>query len=226
MKQKHFLLPILMTIAFIFITVSAICSGQSFLRIVPLYISLIVALLQSRVNRYAPLLGGINSILYFIVYLYYRLYVSAVFALAISFPIQIITFIRWSRHPWKNSTELKKMSNLQRAVVTLGSITAWLIFCFVLSKTDAQYREIDTAITIVGIVASFLTMLSYYEYTVFMLISGTLSITLYTLMLKSNPEQITYLGYSVYSLICQMIAFRNIHILYQEQREERKKEKL
>lgn len=220
MKQKSFLLPILMAITVLFITVTGICFGQSFLRILPLYISLIVALLQSRVNRYAPLLGGINSILYFIVYLYYHLYASAVFALAISCPVQIITFILWSRHPWKNSTVLKKMSNFQRVAVTIGSLAAWLTLCFGLSKTDAQYRELDTAITVLGIVSSLLTMLSYREYTVVMLMSGTLSIVLYALMLWRNPEQITYLGYAVYSMVCQIIAFCNVNILYQEQRKE------
>ena len=54
---------IIMVITFVFITVSGLVYKQSFLRILPLYISLLIALLQSEVNRYANLVGGLNSII-------------------------------------------------------------------------------------------------------------------------------------------------------------------
>ena len=41
---------IIMVITFVFITVSGLVYKQSFLRILPLYISLLIALLQSEVN--------------------------------------------------------------------------------------------------------------------------------------------------------------------------------
>jgi hypothetical protein len=55
------------------ITIAGFLFHQSFFRILPLYISLIIALLQSRMIRYASLIGGINSILYALVYAHYPL---------------------------------------------------------------------------------------------------------------------------------------------------------
>ena len=53
----------LMAVTAILITVTGILFHQSFIRILPLYVSLVVGVLQSRANRYASLLGGMNSIL-------------------------------------------------------------------------------------------------------------------------------------------------------------------
>ena len=79
----------------VLITVTGVYFNQSFLRILPLYNSLVIASLQSRVNRYSNLLGSINSLLYTVVYFHYNLYASALSALLFSFPMQMITFIRF-----------------------------------------------------------------------------------------------------------------------------------
>ena len=55
---------ILLAVTAILITVTGILFRQNFLHILPLYVSLVVGILQSRANRYACLLGGLNSILY------------------------------------------------------------------------------------------------------------------------------------------------------------------
>ena len=71
----------------VLITVTGIKFNQSFFRILPLFISLFVANLQSRVNRYGSLLGSINSLIYAGVYVYYGLYASVLSALLVSFHI-------------------------------------------------------------------------------------------------------------------------------------------
>ena len=55
---------ILMAVTAVLITVTGIIFKQSFFRILPLYVSLVIGYLQTRMSRYAPLMGGINSILY------------------------------------------------------------------------------------------------------------------------------------------------------------------
>ena len=82
-----------MGITGVLITIAGVYYKQDFLRILPLYISLIIASLQSRVNRYASLLGSINSLLYGAVYIFYGIYASAISAFLFSFPIQMLTFI-------------------------------------------------------------------------------------------------------------------------------------
>ncbi|MBQ4604555.1 MAG: nicotinamide mononucleotide transporter, partial [Clostridia bacterium] len=123
-SKKDIFIFILMGITAILITVAGIYFHQSFLRILPLYISLIVGLLQSRINRYASLLGSINSLLYGAVYFYYGLYGSVFSAILFSFPIQLLTFIRWNKNKWNNSTMLRKLTAKQRVLMALSFIAA------------------------------------------------------------------------------------------------------
>lgn len=69
------------------ITVSGIYTRQAVLNILPLYVSLVIGMLQSRVNRFASLMGSLNSVLYGVVYIYFNLYGSALSALLFSCPI-------------------------------------------------------------------------------------------------------------------------------------------
>ena len=64
------------------ITVAAIVFRQSFFRVFPTYVSLVIGLLLALVNRYANLVGGCNAILHGIVAMYYnanRLYLRLVY---------------------------------------------------------------------------------------------------------------------------------------------------
>ena len=208
---------ILMGITAIGITVTGIVFGQSFLRILPLYISLTIALLQSRANRYAPLIGGINSILYCIVYIHYRLYGQAAYALLVSCPLQIVTFIRWSRNKWGNSTRFRQMTWKQRLVTLLGFGGALLGLWLVLSLTDSNYAILDSLTTMLGILISFLTMFAFVEYAPLMLVSASISIVLHLSMIGEFPDQTTYLVYSLYAFVCQCMAFVRIRKLYRSQ---------
>ncbi len=217
--KENFPLLIAMALTAVLITVTGILFRQSFLRILPLYISLIVGLLQSRVNRYASLLGGINSILYALVYLHYHLYGSAIYAVLVSCPIQIITFVRWSKKPWGKSTVFRKMNWKQRVLTALGYASSLCLLLLILSFTDANYVVLDSAITLLGILNSLLMMFAFIEYTVLMIVGNVLNMSLYITMIQDTPEQITYLIYSVYSLICILLAFFRSKKFYREQQE-------
>ena len=69
LSKKDIAIYIMMAVTGISITVAGIVFDQSFLRILPLYVSLIISTLQTKVNRFALLLGGVNSILYGVVYI-------------------------------------------------------------------------------------------------------------------------------------------------------------
>jgi len=64
MNKKRIFVILLAIAAFSLITFTGIKYSQSFLRMLPLYISLSVMLLQTKANRYSFLIGGLNSILY------------------------------------------------------------------------------------------------------------------------------------------------------------------
>ena len=221
MNRKPFIkyLPyILMAVTAVLITAAGIFYHQAFLRILPLYISLVIGYLQSRLSRYASLLGGINSLLYAYVYFHYRLFGSMAYAILISCPIQILTFLRWRKNPWKGSTVFKRMTNKQRVLLAAGFAAVWSSLYLILSLTGSSYILFDNTVTLFGILISFLTMFAYVEYTFLMLPSSLINIGLYTAMLAANPEQSTFLIYSFYSFICQCFAFVNARKLYAEQR--------
>ena len=203
----------------ILITIAGVYYQQSFLRILPLYVSLVISLLQTRISRFASLMGGINSLLYGAVYIYYSLYGSAFSALLFSFPIQILTFIRWNKNKWEHSTVLRKMSWKQRVVVLFGFIGALAAMWILLPLIGAKYVFLDSIINLLGILIYFLTMFAFVEYTFLMIINGVISIILYITMLSDSPEIATYLIYSVYSFICIVFAFFQAKRLYDTQQQ-------
>lgn len=199
------------------ITVTGIVLKQSFTNILPLYISLIIALMQSKVNRIAYLIGAANSILYAVVYVHFKLYASAAYAVLFSCTIQLFTYFLWSRRPSGKATVFRKMKPIQRIIVALGFAAAWVIVYAVISATDSGYRIFDVSVSLLGILVSLLTMLAYIEYVPLMILSQLISIGLYLVMMRENPAQITYLILTLFSLTCQLRALKKVHILYKQQ---------
>ncbi|MBR3869498.1 MAG: nicotinamide mononucleotide transporter [Clostridia bacterium] len=204
----------------ILITVTGIYFRQSFFRILPLYISLIVAFLQSRVNRYGSLLGSANSLIYAAVYVYYSLYASVLSALLVSFPIQLLTFIRWNRNKWEQSTVLRRMKPKYMALLLLGFSILLVAMWFILPHLGAQYVFLDSTVTILGTLTSFLTMFAFVEYTFFMVVNCFLNIALYVQMVPDSPDTITYLVFAVYSFICAVIGAVSATKIYKSQQKE------
>ena len=201
----------------VLITVAGVYFKQSFLRILPLYVSLIIAMLQSRVNRYASLMGSINSLLYGAVYFYYNLYGAAFSAILFSYPIQLLTFIRWNKNKWEHSTVLKKLPNKYRLLILIGFAVSLAGMWFVLPLLGSEYVFLDSVTTLLGIVIYFMTMFAYFEYTFLMIINGIITIVLYITMLPDTPETATYLIFSVYSFICITLSFFQAKKLYNSQ---------
>lgn len=220
LSKKDVFIYILMALTGILITVTGIYYKQSFLRILPLYNSLIIAMLQSRVNRYSNLLGSINSLLYAAVYFYYKLYASFFSALLFSFPMQMITFIRWNKNKWESSTVLKKLSWKMRAVLIAGYGIMVIVMWRVLPLLGAEYAFLDSATNILGVFVLFLTMFAYIEYTTCMMINGVIGIALYVAMLEKSPETMPFLIFSVYSFICICFAYFEAKRLYKKQNKE------
>ena len=199
------------------ITVTGIIFEQEPLRIAPLYVSLTVGMLQSGANRYANLIGSINSILYFIVYMSFGLYAMAFNALLISCPMQLITFIRWNKNKYRGSTKFRSLKGWQWAVVIAASVTAYAILMLILDATDAAYPYIDNAMTVLGTLNPVLALLSFMEYSFIAPLIGVCSIFLDITMMRDHPAQITYLIYSLYSMICIIRQFFSVRALWREQ---------
>lgn len=220
LSKKDIFVFVLMGVTAVSITAAGIYFKQSFLNILPLYNSLVVGMLQSRVNRYASLVGSLNSLLYGAVYFYYGLYGSLFSAVLFSFPIQLLTFLRWNKNKWKHSTVLRKLTAKQRILLALGCVATLVIMWIVLPLIGSQYVFLDSITNIIGIVIYFLTMFAFVEYTFLMVINGIIGIALYVQMLGESPEMTTYLIFSIYSFICIVLAFFQAKKIYKNQQAE------
>ena len=209
---------VLLVVTAICITASGILYKQPLLHILPLYISLFISLLQSRVNRIAYLIGAGNSILYAIVYWHFRLYASAVYAILFSFTIQLATYFLWSKHPSGKATIFRAMKPRQRIGMVLVFIAVWAALYAILSATGSAYRFFDISYSLLGILVSILTMLAFIEYGPLMILSQFISIGLYLAMMRDNPAQITYLIYTLFSMMCQFMALKKIVALRNKQK--------
>ena len=111
----------------------------------------------------------------------------------------------------------------------LGTAVVWAGLCLVyifivkenyLATTNFIIRLLDNVATITGVVATILMMLRFVEY-VPLQITGLFSgLAIYSIMLPSEPAQITYIIYSVYSSICAFIAIHNMRKRYRKQQED------
>lgn len=217
LSKKDVFIFVLMGITAVGITVSGIYTRQAVLNILPLYVSLIIGMLQSRVNRFASLMGSMNSILYGVVYIYFNLYGSAFSALLFSCPIQLLTFIRWSKNKRGNTTKLRKMTAKQRVLMTVGFCALLLVMWWVLPLIGSEYVFLDSATTLLGILIYFLTMFAFIEYPVLMIVNGIINIALYITMLEEKPEIIPHLIFAVYSFVCILFAAFEAKRLYNVQ---------
>ena len=224
--KKNAFLYTLQILAFIGILVTGIVYKQQALRIIPLFVSLIVMFLQSNVNRFNFLLGGINSAFYAIAYFSMELYSQAIYALLFSLPLQIISFVNWNKKADGYSTKLLKMPNKYRALLFTGVAIVWasvcLIYYFPLNYQEKELTSIikmllDNVTTVFGIVATILMMLRFIEYAPLQITGLVSSLFIYFVMLPTEPRQITFIIYTVYALICSVIAIRNMKKRYRAQ---------
>lgn len=212
---------IFLILTFLSITVTGIIFKQQFIRILPLFISLFVVMLQANANRYAYIAGAINCLIYTYVYIQMGLYGQVVSTIFLSFPIQILTFLNWRKHAYKSSVIFKKMSNKTRVCISALVVVVWVGMFVLLNALNSNHAILDNTTSILGILVSILTMLAYIEYSYLWIINTFLSVFLYVQVAIDDPAQITYVIYAVYSFVCTVIAFINVTKLYKVQRKER-----
>lgn len=213
-KPKE-LIPIF--IMAVLLTVSGIIFHQSFFRILPLFISLAVMILQSKVSRYAFLMGGLNSILYAIVYFYYGLYGVAAQAFLFSFPMQIITFFNWKKNSEKGTVKFRRMKKWQISVCIAAFAAAWAGLYFLLKRLGSDYAVLDNTVTLLGIFTSVLTVFAYIEYAWLNLSVSIINIFLYIQVIPDHPDQVTYLIYGLYALVCVSMHFARARKAWKQQ---------
>ena len=109
------------------------------------------------------------------------------------------------------------MSWKTRGVVALIFALCMALTCVILTALGSSYIILDAAMMLIGVFTMVLTFLSFVEYSWFMLCTGVVSIILDAVMMADNPARITFLVFSVYSMICVTLQFITVQKLYKEQ---------
>ncbi len=210
---------IIIVITGIAILITGILCKQEFFLMIPLFISLFVMAFQSEANRIGPLMGSINSLLYAGCYIYMGVYLSAVQALLLSFPIQLITFFRWKKNAYKKTAVFKKMSAKTRIVFSVCVLALWATLAGVCYYLNYEYALLDSILFLLGVIVQVLTMLAFIEYTYLWIVQAVIGLFLNVQMVFVDPKETTYLIYGVYALYCVIGAFISVQKFYKEQQQ-------
>ncbi len=216
--RENWLTLLLMLLCAVGITVTAVIFKQSPLRVGPMYVSLVISVMQARAIRFAPLLGGFNSIWHGFVGLYYGLVANAMSCFLFSCPLQLITFWRWQKHKYGASTEFRKLSWKGRGVVAAAFVAAWAVVAFALNKIGSSYQVLDNISTLLGILVTILAMLSFIEYAPLQLVSCVIGTCLTLLVIRDQVEYTPTLIYNLYSTFCVTLGVISVTKLYKEQK--------
>lgn len=204
-------------LTFIVITIANILYPQPFIQVLPLYISLLINTLLSRANRYAPLIGACNCLLYGYAYFALDLYGHMAYSVLVSCPLQLITFILWSKRPYGSSTVFRQLGKKRFLILVAIFAVAWLIFYVMLQAVGSSYIILDNTVSLLGIIAAALTMFSFVEYTTISLIQVILAAVLYAIMLPNEPDILVHLIFGIYTIVCVANAYVHVRKLYREQ---------
>lgn len=211
MKKKLSPMVILASAEFIAVAILSVVFKVKIYDALPLLISAVVMFMQTRVNRYAFLIGGINSIIYALAYFYMKLYGLAISTFLLSFPLQIITFINWNKNTHKGTTEIKCFTFKGRVLLFVGMAAVWAVLYVVFSALGSAYLILDNTVTVIGVVATIICMLRYSEYAVLQFITSVVNVILFAVMTADDISKIIWLIYSVYCVICAAVIFSKTH---------------
>ena len=213
-KQEHGTMPffadplkILASAVGITIAVLAVVLKAHPLMVLPLFVSVVISFLQARVNRYCFLIGAVNAVFYAVAYYIMTLYSTAAYALLISFPLQALTFITWSKKTVDGKTETRKMNAKLRLCFVGGMIATWLLLFFIFRSLGSEYLIIDNTITVIGIVGTVIATMRFAEYAFIKVVSDCINAVLYAIMAFSDASKTVWLIFTLYSATCALIAF-------------------
>ena len=203
----------------VLIIVLGIIYQQSFIKLLPNLISLFVMLFNSRASRLGFLLGGLNCVLYTVVYAITSLWgnvISSVIGALFAF----VSYVRWKKRAYGQSTIIKKMKPLYRTLFVAGFIVAWLALSWALSVGGGTQPFLDAYSGVSGILIPILTMFAYIEETPFYTFGTFVSLAMWVMIAIDKPSEITFVIFSVYS--CYMAVKRAITWvkLYRKQQRE------
>jgi nicotinamide mononucleotide transporter len=207
MKTKLSPMAAVAAVEFILVATLSIWLKVDFFSALPLMVSAAVMFMQTRVSRYAFLVGGANSIIYSISYFFMQLYGQASSALFFSFPLQMLTFFNWKRSTRKGKTEIKRLSPKGRLMLFGIMAAAWLVLYALFSLFDSPWLVLDNTVTVIGVVTTVLCLLRYSEYSVLQIVTSCVNLGMFIAMTRTDPTRAVWMVHSAYCIICATVTF-------------------
>ncbi len=207
-----------MAITAIGILVCAIVFKQMIIKVLPLFFSLVIMLLNAKANRIGFLLGALNSCIYIIGYFMEGVYgtmASTIFGIAMA----LIAYFRWRKEAYGKATIFRSFSGKQRALFGGLLVLAWAICAFVLWKLNGTAVVTDGLILVLGVVVPILTIAAYIESPALNVISCLTQLILWAqvVFIDKKTASLTYLIYTSYALYMTVRTFFRWLSLYKEQ---------
>jgi len=168
----------------------------------PMLNTLVIMLLSANANRFAFLFGGLNSLIYGIVYFTEHVYFSMISAVLVSFPLQMLSFFYWKRREAGKETPLRmlrakgRLGVLGIGAAAYGASYFWLLPFF----TDAAVPAVDILVFVLGIVITVMAALCYVESQYLNIISCVFNFVMWLLIAMEDLSNLNYLVISLYNL--------------------------
>lgn len=210
-RKKEKLSFYIFGISFLLIVIAIIHYRPSPFLFIPLLVSAVVMLLQSRVNRYAFVVGAINAVLYAIAYVKMSLHATALYAILVSCPMQVMIFVNWSRYTSQRETKLRKMSVKSRGKLFGGMLAGWLLLYMIFSELNSKYLLLDNSVAVLGTISTVLCALRFKEYTFLQILTNVIGFATYLMMIEAEPSRIIWAISSANAIVCTWLAWSNMN---------------
>ena len=225
-KIKEIIDYVILTAAFVAILVLGIIEKQDVIKLIPALFGLFVYLLASKAFRIAYLFGALNSGLLSIGYFMMGLYGNAFVNLVLYVPLQVFTFIQWSKKKYKHSTEFRMLPKKWSILLAVGATVAWAVCWLILSNIpgSSSLCMFDAVGTILGPITAVTTMFALMETIGYELVATTSGVVMWIITIVTSAmagngiADITYLITTVFTLYCQICKTFTWIKLYKEQK--------
>ena len=223
-KKADFQYYIPMAAAFILILTLGIKNGQSFIKMLPAFVSLGVNLLNARVNRIAFLVGAANCFIYSIGYFQEGLYGSVGSALLYSMPLQILSYFNWKKNKRGSARDIKTLRIFGKTAIVLSILACSGLAAFILSKMKGSSNYIlDGILFVFGLFATVYIMFGYIEGVIVNVLSTFLGVVMWVgIVASGRTENITYVVLNAYNFYMVILTLINWVKLYKKQQGENK----
>ncbi|MGI6713867.1 MAG: nicotinamide mononucleotide transporter [Bacilli bacterium] len=216
---KSLFMYTLMIVSGILIIIFSIQRRAPIIKVIPCLVTLLVQFFNSKANRYAKVIGGINSIIYAIGFFMDGLWGPFLNALLISSTLQFITFLRWNKNKYKQGTIYRKLSPRLKIIVYISVFCVSIVFARIFQMLpNTTYPELNGVIFGLSLVITFLLMFAVIDGVAINILNCSLSLAMYIYMVVTqSPENLHYIVIMSYSVISETLCFFTWQKLYKEQ---------